>query len=192
MIYGNTRGKKMLKPGPFISAIAVVGLFALSASWASSIQVGASAPFFSVKSGDDKVLTLDMLQGKVVSLMYETREMVEKNRPLKNALKEFFHQQPNSVNEQISRLPVINCSSASWPIIKLWRHKLKENSKKEGLTIYGDWDGKMLGDYGMQDNESNYIIIDKQGIVRYFASGKIEDNEIQNILALLTALIEEN
>lgn len=181
----------MLRLRRFITGIAVAALLALSASWASSIEGGASAPFFRVKSGDDKELTLTMLQGKVISLLYETREVVEKNRELKNALKEFFHQQPKSANEQVCRLPVINCSSAKWPIIKLWRHKLKENSEKEGLTIYGDWDGKMLADYGMPDNESTYVLVDKKGIIRYFFSGRIEDKEIQNIIALLRVLIEE-
>ena len=172
--------------------LVVTGLLGLFVPIASGIELGADAPFFRVKSGDGKELSLDMLQGKVISLIYETREVVEKNRPLKEALKAFFHQQPHAINEQVKRLPVINCSSASGLIIKLWQHKLKENSKEEGITIYGDWDGKMLAVYGMKDNESNYVLIDKKGIIRYFASGQIEDEETKNITTLLEKLIKED
>jgi len=181
----------MAKARPIASLVVAAVLIALSGSWTPSAEVGARAPFFRVKSGDDKELTLDMLQGKVISLIYESREVVEKNRKLKDALKAFFHQQPNSANALVERVAVVNCSSASWPIIKLWRHKLKENSEKEGIIIYGDWDGKMLADYGMNDNESTYVIIDQEGIIRYFVSGHIEDEEIQNIITLLANLMPE-
>jgi predicted transcriptional regulator len=89
------------------------------------------------------------------------------------------------------RLPVINCSSAFWPISEIWKSKLREDTKKEGLTVFGDWDGKMLSAYRMKEKESNFVIVDKKGIIRYFFSGKIEDNEIAKIKGLLKELIHE-
>jgi hypothetical protein len=50
-------------------------------------KVGGNSPFLKVKSGDDKELTLDMLKGKVAVILYETNEVTEKNRALKEALK---------------------------------------------------------------------------------------------------------
>jgi predicted transcriptional regulator len=89
------------------------------------------------------------------------------------------------------KLPVINCSSAFWPFTGIWKSKLSENSKKEGTTIYGDWDGKMFSDYKMKDKESNVVIIDKIGIIRYIISGKVEDEEINKIKELLIKLGNE-
>lgn len=50
-------------------------------------KVGGNSPFFKVKSGDDKELTLDMLKGKVAVIPYEAKGVTEKNQALKEALK---------------------------------------------------------------------------------------------------------
>jgi predicted transcriptional regulator len=150
------------------------------------------APFFCVRTGDDQELNLDMLKGKVVSVWYETKEVVEKNKTLKNALKNFYLTMPENLKAQYARVPVIKCSPAPWPIIKIWKYKLQENSKREGITLYGDWDGKMFTDCGMKDNESNFVIIDKKGFIRYRAAGQIKDEEIKKIIELLENLLKES
>lgn len=43
----------------------------------------------------------------------------------------------------------------------------------------------MFPEYDIKDNESNIIIIGRDGIVRHFSSGKIEDNAISNIKELI-------
>ena len=99
---------------------------------------------------------------------------------------------PEDMKTRYARVPVVKCFPVSWPIIKIWKYKLNENSKKEGITLYGDWDGKMFADYEMKDNESNFVIIDSKGFIRYRAAGKIEDEEIKKITELLTNLLKEN
>ncbi|MBP1709545.1 MAG: hypothetical protein H6Q47_78 [Deltaproteobacteria bacterium] len=159
---------------------------------AYSFDVNTPAPFFRLKTADDQEITRDILKGKVLSVLYETKEVVEKNRPLKNALKNYYQIMPEDMKTRYARLPVVKCFPVSWPIIKIWKYKLNENSKKEGITLYGDWDGKMFADYEMKDNESNFVIIDSKGFIRYRAAGKIEDEEIKKISELLTNLLKEN
>lgn len=159
---------------------------------AYSFDVKTPAPFFRVKTGDDQELNRDMLKGKVLSVLYETKEVVEKNRPLKNALKNYYQTMPEDMKTRYARVPVIKCFPAQWPIIKIWKYKLSENSKKEGITLYGDWDGKMFADYEMKDNESNFLIIDKKGFIRYRATGKIENEEIKKIIELLNKFLDES
>jgi len=175
----------------YISTFIVLILFSLNPFCVYGVEVGTEAPFFKVKSAVGQELTLAMLKGKVITLFYETREVVETNRTLKEALKNFFQHQPGPVEKQFARVPVVNCCQADWPITKVWQYKLHENSEKEGLTIYGDWDGKMFSDYGMKDKESNFVIIDNKGIIRYIASGKIGDEEITRIKDLLNQLVTE-
>ena len=160
-------------------------------SVASSAEVGMSAPSFSVKSGDGQTLTLDAVKGKVISLIYETKEVVEENRKLKTALRQFRSENPELVRDNLVSVPVINCSSASWAITKIWQFKLKENSQKEGLTIYGDWDGRMFADYGMKDKTCNVLLIDKKGIIRYTMVGRVPDEEIPQIIDLLKTILSE-
>lgn len=173
-------------------AIAIfLGISFTALSFAESLKIGADAPAFKVKSGEDKILTLDMIKGKVIVIFYETKDVVEKNRKLKDDLNKFYDEQPDTIKELIVKLPIIDCSSAFWPFTWIWKSKLRENSKKEGITIYGDWNGKMFSDYEMKDKEGNVIIIDKKGIIRYIASGKVDDKEINKIKELLKKLGNE-
>lgn len=160
-------------------------------SIAGGLDVGKRAPFFSIKSGDDEELTLDMVKGKIAVIIYETKDVVEVNRELKDELNEFYDVQPDEIKEEIVRLPIVNCSGVFWLFTKIWKKKLRENSRKEGITIYGDWSGKMFSDYRMKGGDSNIVIIGRNGRVRYFSSGKLESDGIAGIKNLLKRLANE-
>jgi len=153
----------------------------------AAIDIGTQAPFFSVKSGDDEELTLDMLKSKVAVVFYETKEVVEKNRPLKNALNRLLRDKILPAGSSVG-VAIVDCSSAFWPFTRIWKTRLKENSEKEGLTIYGDWNGKMARAYNMKRGESNVILIDSDGVVVYCHAGKINDDGISRIEQLLKKL----
>lgn len=158
---------------------------------AQALSVGQPAPFFSVESGTEDRLTLDMVKGKVIVLFYETKDMVKKNEELKDRLTEFYHEQHEAIQSKVVRLVVINCTSANWPTVKIWKNKLYQSSLKQNLTIYGDWNGKMFADYQMQDNDSNFMIIDKASIIRFSKTGKVETELIPQIKDLLWQLVQK-
>jgi predicted transcriptional regulator len=175
------------------SLILIFGLGVLAPnSWGSFLQTGNPAPPFVVESGDNQKLTRDMVLGKVVVLFYESRQAIDINDELKEALKCLYRAQPAKIQQEIFRLVVIDCSEAVLPTIPLWKSKLSENSRLQGFTIYGDWNRKMLADYGMQGNNSNFLIIDKHGIVRYSGVGRIASSQIPKIEDLLHALVQQN
>lgn len=178
----------MSRKAIFIIMAILLGISFTAVSFAESLKIGTDAPAFKVKSGDDETLTLDMVRGEVLLIFYETKDVVEKNRKLKDELNKFYDEQPDTIKELIVKLPIINCSSAFWPFTGIWKSKLRENSKKEGITIYGDWNGKMFSDYKMKDDESNVLIIDEKSVIRYLKVGKIEDKEINIIIELLKEL----
>ena len=181
----------MSKKYIFIIMAIFFGISFIAASFGEGLKIGTDAPPFRVKSGEDKELTLDMIKGKVIIIFYETKDVVENNRQLKNELNKFYNEQPDTVKELIVRLPIINCSVAFWPFTEIWKSKLMDNSKKEGITIYGDWNGKVFSYYKMKDRESNVVITDKKGIIRYIAPGKVGDEEINKIKELLEELGNE-
>ena len=43
----------------------------------------------------------------------------------------------------------------------------------------------MFKEYGMKAEDSNFLIIDKQGIIRYSATGKIDPGQFDRIKELL-------
>jgi len=172
--------------------IVVLGLGAWSlASWASLLTSGRAAPNFVVESGDNQKLSLDMIRGKVIVLFYESRQVIKKNDALKDELKRFYRAQPANLKREVFRLVVIDCSHTPWPVRPLWQFKLREHSEKARLTIYGDWTGRMCADYHMKAGESNFLIIDKQGIIKYTATGKIPNGQFQKIKELLLTLVQE-
>lgn len=144
------------------------------------------APSFSLESGDNKKLTLDMLRGKIVVLFYATRDTVHVNDELQKYLDALYDAQPANIQNQIFRLLVVNTMEAT--SLTKWKEKLRETSGKLKITIYGDWTGGMFAAYRMKDNDSNFVIIDKKGIVRFAASGRVDNSRFEAIKKLLLEL----
>ena len=153
---------------------------------AGAISAGEGSPYFSVTSGDGEVLTSGTLKGKVAVVFYETRDTKEKNRRLKDDLNAFYAGKPAVEQSGILRIAIIRCSNF-FP--NVWRRSLRENSKKEGITIYGDWSGSMEKDYGMASGESNFLIIDRSGIVRYARAGAVPEEDFHIIRKTIDGLM---
>ncbi|HSE86232.1 MAG TPA: hypothetical protein VLJ79_08440, partial [Candidatus Binatia bacterium] len=109
----------------------------------------------------------------------------------KDELNQLYYEQPEIVKDVLVRLPVIDCSDAVWPFWWIWKRKLREHSRKEGMTVYCDWEGKMFSDYKMKDGVSNVVITDKRGRIRFFTSGEVTGDETNDVKQLLVALAEE-
>ncbi len=151
--------------------------------------LGKPAPFFSVQSGDNKTLILNALKGKVSVIFYETRGTSRKNSDVKDRFNKLYDRQSADTKQAIARVPVIDCSRVAWPMSLLWRESLRYHSKRVGITLYGDWDGRMAKDYRMKEDESNLIILDRRGVVRYVSQGLVSDEEFLNIEGLLDRLV---
>jgi len=176
------------------TVLAGLCLTALSVSMpptAAGSPVGKEMPGFSIASGKEETLTDRMVRGHVLVLFYESKETTEKNRELKKFLNAFYSSQSREVQRIVFRLPVINCKSAVWPITGVWKSSLRKHTKKEGYTIYGDWDGRMAINYGFRQDDTNLMIIDKKGIIRFFKSGFIDQSQYNGIRKLLTELVEQ-
>jgi len=150
------------------------------------LGISEPAPSFSLVSGDNKKLTLDMLSGKIVVLFYATRDTVHVNDDLQHYLDALYDTQPKNIQNQIFRLLVVNAMEAT--DLTAWKEKLRETSAKLKITCYGDWTGDMFAAYRMRDKDSNFIIIDKRGIVRFAASGRIDNSRFEAIKKLLLEL----
>lgn len=164
--------------------------FLVSESWASHLTSGRPAPNFLVESGDNQKLSLDMIRGKLIVLFYESRQAIKENTPLKDELTQFYQAQPANIRKDVFRLVVIDCSKSTFPTAPIWKSKLREHSCIEGFTIYGDWNRKMFKDYGMNAERSNFLIIDKHGVVRYAATGKVDQGQFEKIKELLFTLVQ--
>ena len=66
--------------------------------------------------------------------------------------------------------------------------KTQANARDLGIPIYYDKHGNMYEDFGMKDDESNIIVVDKDGTVSYFKQGKLNDNEVGLVMKLIHEL----
>ncbi len=153
--------------------------------------LGKPAPSFAVESGDNKRLTLDMVRGRVMVLFYETKEASRKNSDVKDRLNGLYDRQDMETRQSIVRVPVFDCSRVFWPISLVWRESLRKHSKRVGITLYGDWDGRMGRDYQMKENESNVVLVDRRGTIRYASYGRITDLQFAEIEELLDRLVNQ-
>ncbi len=173
-------------------AVALVSLPVFkSVSLAASGLIGSPAPYFRVRSGDDKALTLDMIKGKVAAIFYENKDIVDANKRLKDELNKLYYEQTDALKDLLVRVPIIDCSDAVWPFLGIWKRRLREHSKKEGMTIYCDWNGKMSSAYKMKADVSNVVVIDKAGRIRFFTSGEVTVEQINDVKELLKMLARE-
>ncbi len=166
----------------------IFSLFSL-VSFSENELLGTQAKEFTVRSGDNKELSLSDVKGKVIILFYESKDTTEKNRKLKTELDKFYDEQPAAIKNEVVRLAVVSCKNVIFS--GAWKSSLRENSQKEGLIIYGDWDGKMALAYRAKGSDSNFFIIDKRGVIRYYNYGSIDEAEIVKIKSLLKELTNE-
>jgi predicted transcriptional regulator len=169
-----------------LSAAVLLVLSLLPTGAQAILATSEPAPSFSLVSGDNKKLTLDMLRGKIIVLFYATRDKVKVNEDLQHYLDALYDAQPQNIQNQIFRLLVVNTMEAT--SLTAWKEKLVETSAQLKITIYGDWTGGMFAAYRMRDNDSNFVIIDKRGIVRFAASGRIANSRFEAIKKLLLKL----
>jgi len=173
-----------------VAALLSLPFFQGSAPAANRL-IGSPAPYFRVESGDGEELTLDMIKGKVAAIFYQNKDIVDANKRLKDELNKLYSEQTDALKDVLVRLPIIDCSDAVWLFRWIWKRELREHSKKEGTTIYCDWEGEMSSDYKMKAGVSNVVIIDRRGTIRFFSSGDVAAEEIDDVKQLLIALTRE-
>jgi len=161
--------------------------FAASLSLAAA-TVGSKAPSFLLKSGDDKTLSSDFIRGKVTVLFYESKSALEKNRSAKATLNRYYVEQKEPTKKRIARIAVLDCSVVPGPPPAFWKRKLRESSLRDGLTSFCDWDGKMKTAYQMKADDSNVVVIDRRGVVRYVFRGRLENSDVEKLHALVLKL----
>ena len=122
-------------------------------------------------------------------IFYETKEASRRNSDAKDRVNDLYDRQDEETRQSIVRVPVFNYSRVFWPISLVWKEGLRKHSKRVGMTLYGDWDGRMGRDYQMKDNESNVLLIDRRGTIRYASYGRIMDRQFAEIEELLGNLV---
>ena len=171
-------------------AVGVSVIFLSSFIWAFA-QTGMRAPSFNVSDGHDVTLDSDSLKGKVVAGFYEGRDEIEKNKQLKAVLQKYYFDNLDISSKNVFMISVIDASPANFITRPIWKKKFLKNTELNRVNVYGDWDGSMKRVYGLPDDESIFIMIDKKGIIRYIYPGKVPEKYFDGIKDLIGRLCLE-
>ena len=155
---------------------------------AKAIEVGESAPPFKVYAGEKETIQLSDFFGKVIILTYESKDMVDKNSKFKEIVTERFLR---NKERDFAIVPVISCFEFFWPLKRFCMTEVQRNAGRLRLRLYVDRTGDMFSDYSLKKKESNAVIIDKRGIIRYIHSGKIDEEDIPEVIGLAEKLEKE-
>ena len=121
-----------------------------------------------------------MLKGKIHTLFYVDPDKRDLNNPLADALKarKFDRAKVNSV-------AIINLAATWLPNVFI-ESKLKEKQKKFPHTIYVKDKKKVLvKEWKLADDNSDILIFDQKGKLIYKKFGKVSDDEIKEVIALI-------
>ncbi len=121
-----------------------------------------------------------MLKGKVHILFYVDPDERKLNEPLIQALKKRHFDR-----EKYASVAMINLA-ATWLPNAILESKLKAKQKEFPDTIYVKDKKKVLvNKWGLSDNNSDILVFDKKGKLIYKKFGKLTDEEITSVLALI-------
>jgi hypothetical protein len=154
---------------------------------AFALQPGDNMPAFTVQAEKGGISSRD-IAGRVAIIACETRGTVEVNRPFKRALLARWRQADRAAPAIV---PVINCFSFLGFARSVCANRVAAASKRENLVIYTDTDGAMFRDFGVADDQSTIIIVDKKSVVRFVHAGSLDDAGVQAALRLLDRLLRE-
>jgi hypothetical protein len=110
------------------------------------------------------------------------------NRPFKRAVLQRWRQSDSS---SPAIVPVINCFSFFGFARSICANRVAAAAKKENLIIYTDSDGRMFNDFKITDDQSNILILDKKGLVRFAHAGRLDDAGVQAAVQLIERLVRE-
>lgn len=124
----------------------------------------------------------DSMKGKLAVLFYVDPDEKDTNEPFAEALR-----QKNFSLDKYSSFAVINMAATWLPNFAI-ASSLKEKQKKYPRTVYAmDMKKKFVKEWGLGDDASVIVIMDKAGKVLYRHDGKLNEEEINKAISVIEA-----
>jgi len=177
--------KKEEKMKKTVSAAAVffVLLWCALPAWASELKVGEKAADFSLKDSQGKVYTLDAdeFKGRVVSIFYVDPDEKDLNNHVEDAL---LKDQELDRKTSYKGFGITNLKASKLPnfIIK---SVIKSKQEKTGAIILLDYDYTIMNLWGLKNDSSDLVILDKDRICRYVYNGKLPPEEVTKAINII-------
>jgi hypothetical protein len=175
----------------FVAAGAIVGAAALvaAADARAAIAEGLEAPNARLEDADGRVSDLKALRGKPILIVYEDRDSAKQNEALKRELGALAR--GDRYRARVALAAVADVSAWDfWPAKGFVRDAIRDESRRQGTTIYCDWTGAFRAAFHLRKGVSNVVLVGKDGRVAFSAEGTVPAEQRQRLVAMLRAEVE--
>ncbi|MFO0757134.1 MAG: hypothetical protein U0359_11630 [Byssovorax sp.] len=170
------------------SALAAVPLLA-PADARALIQEGERAPSAQVPDVDGKLFDLRAARGKPVLIVYEDRDSANQNAALKSDLGKLA--KGDAYRSKVALAAVADVSSYDfWPARGFVIDAIREESKKQGTTIYCDWSGSFRKALKLRRGVSSVILFSRDGETLFATEGPVSKEGREKLIRLLKSQVE--
>ena len=151
--------------------------------FAAELKVGDRAPDFSLKDSKGKAygLASPEFQGKVMSILYVDPDEKDLNSHVEDAL---MKDPGLERNVRYKGLGITNLKASKKPNF-LIKEVIKNKQEKTGAVILLDYDFTILNLWGLKNDTSSLVILDKERICRYVYNGKLPSAEVAKALRII-------
>jgi len=166
-----------------ILAVFFVLLWCAVPAWAAELKVGDKASDFSLKDSLGNVYTLDSdaFKGRVVSILYTDPDEKNLNSHVEDAL---LKDKGLDRDKTYKGFGIANLKATMLPnfIIK---GIIKDKKEKTGAIILLDYDYTIINLWGLKNDSSDVVVLDKERICRYIYNGKLPPEEVTKLVNVI-------
>ena len=165
--------------------VLVALLWTVSSAAAAELKVGDKAPDFQLKDTTGKEYTLQDpgFQGKVLYIAYVDPDEKDTNNHVEDALKK--ERDSGALDKaKYQGFGIANLKASAMPNF-LIKSAIKSKQEKTGAIVLLDYDLGMVGLWGLKTDSSEVVVLDKERICRYIYHGKLPQEELAKMLAII-------
>ena len=158
-------------------------LWTVSAAAAAELKVGDKAPDFKLKDSTGKQYSLASpeFEGRVMSIFYVDPDEKDMNVHVEDAL---LKDTGLDRKTRYKGLGITNMKATALPNF-LIKGIVKSKREKTGAIILLDDDYTILNLWGLQNDSSTAVIVDKERICRYIYRGKLPPEEVAKVIEII-------
>ncbi|MRG92481.1 hypothetical protein GF068_11160 [Polyangium spumosum] len=149
----------------------------------------AVAPNARVEDADGKAVEIKSLKGKPIVIVYDDRTSAPKSEAFRRELVKLLKTGPYA--SKVSLLLVADVSPYDfWPARGTVKDAVREETKKQGTTVYCDWTGGMRTAYKLKNEITGVVMVGKDGRVAFAKEGVPQGADQKRLVEALKAAVE--
>jgi len=156
-----------------------------STAFADGLKVGDRAPDFKLKDSTGKEYTLESpeFKGKVLYVCYADPDEKDTNNHVEDALKK--ERESGALDKaRYKGFGIVNMKATGMPNF-LIKAAIKSKKKKTGAIILLDYDQSILKSWGLKNDSSDIVILDKERICRFIHYGKLPEAKLPEMISII-------